>query len=309
MEIWQNKNYSKIIGYAVGQYYEKTKEELSSILKLDYLCDRKWDESNETEYDGIEIVRRKDLKKLGKVLLIVFVGNSFGYESIKRDLKDLGVDYIHVDDVVGRIDSINGKMLKEKFPNGVYEDIRNNKVFFDNSLPDKLVVSFGGRGSVLRIAPDVLIENLYIRFGNNGFCSIGKNTEIIEAKFYVVDAKIEIGEDCLFSTEVILRTHDAHHIFDRNTHQRINYPKDILIGDNVWIAFRVTLLGGTNIGTGSVVGTNAITSSKFGNHQIIVGSPARVVRENICWSRENTEYFNRSCLEECISQEALRYMN
>ena len=40
---WQGKEYTEIIGYGVGQYYEKTKMELSSIVKLDYLCDRKWE--------------------------------------------------------------------------------------------------------------------------------------------------------------------------------------------------------------------------------------------------------------------------
>lgn len=309
MGVWEDKKYSKIIGYGIGQYYEKTKEELSPILKLDYLCDRKWEESDEKEYDGIALIRRKDLIEFKKALLIVFSGSSWVYKSIQSDLDELQIDYVHVDEIIGMNNNLNGKILKEKFPNGCYEDKRDNKIYFDSSLSDQLTVSFQGHGNVLYIAQNVSIGNLYIRFGNNGFCSIDENTEIIRAEFYVGDARLEIGKDCLFANEVILRTHDAHHIFDMNTHQRVNFSKDISIGDNVWIAYRATLLGGAEIGTGSVVGANAVTSSKFGNHQIIAGSPARVIRDNICWSRDNTEYFNRSCLEECISQEALRYMD
>ena len=46
----------------------------------------------------------------------------------------------------------------------------------------------------------------------------------------------------------------------------MNHSKDIVVGDNVWIASHVTLLGGAGIGTGSVVGTNAVTSSSFVKH-------------------------------------------
>ena len=63
----EGRNYSKVIGYGIGQYYEKTKEELSKIIKLDFLCDRKWDQSDEEEYDGIALIKRKDLQDLENV--------------------------------------------------------------------------------------------------------------------------------------------------------------------------------------------------------------------------------------------------
>lgn len=308
MEIWENKKYTRKIGYGIGQYYEKTKEELAKIVKLDYLCDRKWEGNDEVEYDGNRIIRRADLAQCKEALIIVFTGSSWVYQSIQNDLNELGIDYIHVDEILKKETSLNGKVLRETFLNGIYEDHRNNKIYFDHTISDKLTISFQGSGNTLQIAKNVSIGNLYIRFGNNGFCSIGENTEIIRAEFYVADAKIQIGKDCLFANGIIVRTHDAHHIFDLDTHQRINVPKDVWVGDNVWVAYQVTLLGGTVIGTGSVVGTNAVTSSKFGSHQIIAGCPAKIIRENICWSRDDTEYFNHHFLEECISQEAIRYI-
>ncbi len=307
--VWRDKKYSAKIGYGIGQYYEKTKEELSKIVKLDYLCDRKWDGSDVTEYDGTALVRREDLNKIGKVLVIIFTGTLYGYKSIKMDLDYMGVDYIHVDEIIGKAVTLNGKILKDNYPGGVYEDEKRNRIEFECSISDNFTVTFQGYGNVLHIDKNVLIGNLYIHFGNNGFCSIGESTEILGAKFYLADSKIQIGKDCLLSNEVVLRTHDAHHIFDIETHQRVNFSKDILVKDNVWIAYGVTLLGGAVIGTGSVVGTNAVTSGVFEHHQIIAGSPAKVIRENICWSRDNTAYFNRSCLEECISKEALKYLN
>lgn len=88
----------------------------------------------------------------------------------------------------------------------------------------------------------------------------------------------------------------------------MNYSKDIIIGNQVWLGQRVTLLGGAQIGTGSIVGTSAVVSGRFGGHQVIVGVPARCVRENVCWSKDDTDYFDRSCFMECKSQEALKYL-
>lgn len=306
---WQDKKYIQKIGYGIGQYYEKTKAELSKIIKLDYLCDRKWEGNSEKEHDGIAIIRKSELKQYEGALVIVFTGNACVYQSIQSDLNKMGMDYIHVDKILGLGRGLTGKMLKEIFSGGIYEDKWNNKIYFDESLPDNIIVSFQGHGNILQIAPNIIVGSLYVRFGNNGFCSIGENTEIFGAEFAVADAKIQIGRDCLLANGVIIRTHDAHHIFDMETHRRINVSKDVRIGDNVWIAYRATLLGGATVGTGSIVGTNAVTSGEFGNHLIIAGSPARVIKENICWSRDDTEYFNRKVIEECISQAALKYMN
>ncbi|MBO5032902.1 MAG: acyltransferase [Lachnospiraceae bacterium] len=308
MRTIKDKEYATVIGYGLGQYYEKVKEELFQIMTLDFVCDRKWENSDKKEYDGIPLLKRGELKNFQKAIVIVFIGSTWVYETVKRDLDELGIESVHVDEVIGANCNLSGAMLKENYPNGAYEDKRGNKIYFDQSIPEKIRVSFQGHNNVLQVGKNVLAGNLYIRFGNNGICNIGNNTEIIGAEFYVSDAKIKIGQDCLFSTQVILRTHDAHHIFELNTHQRINYAKDIVVEDNVWIAFRCTLLGGAKIGVGSVVGTNTVTSGHFDDHRIIAGSPGRVIKENICWSRDNTEYFNHNSLEECKSQEMLKYI-
>lgn len=154
-----------------------------------------------------------------------------------------------------------------------------------------------------------MMWELNISFGSNGYCFIDDNTEFIDTSFCISEGKITVGKDCLFSSEVIIRNHDSHHIFDSRTHQRINYTKDIEIGNHVWIGNRATLLGGAKIGDGSVVGSNAVTSSRFKKNSIIAGVPAKIIRENVCWSRDSTDYFNRAVLEECTSTVALKYMS
>lgn len=303
------KKYEVLIGYGIGQYYEVKKEEFCTIAKLDYLCDRKWEhEQAGTVYDGIPIIKKDELAKFTSALVIVFTENRWIYESIRQDIGDSGLPVVHIDEILtGRL-VLTGKEIKLGGTDGQYADDRNNRIYFDDSLSDNIRVILCGKNNELRIAKGVVIENLAITFGNGGRCSIGENTEVIGAEFLISGAAVSVGKDCLFSTGIIVRTHDSHHIFDAVTHKRINYPEDIMIEDNVWVGHRAVLMGGARIGCGSIIGACAVTSGQFGAHVSAAGCPARIIRENVCWSRDNTDYFNRDHLEECVSQEALRYL-
>lgn len=57
------------------------------------------------------------------------------------------------------------------------------------------------------------------------------------------------------------------------------------IGKDVWISEGVTCGPGCNIGDGSIVGSKSYVAKSFPSAVIIAGSPARVVKENVSWSR------------------------
>lgn len=59
----------------------------------------------------------------------------------------------------------------------------------------------------------------------------------------------------------------------------------MIIGNNVWVGSEVTLLKGTVIPDGSVVGYGSIVTKAFDEESvIIVGSPAKIVKRNIRWN-------------------------
>ena len=215
---------------------------------------------------------------------------------------------------------ITGRMLREGYNDGYcrdldgnydgyYQDIGGNICYFDQKISDFITIVFHGKNNKLIIGRDVFIESkLEIVMGSEGMCIIGDRMNIRDGQFGVSGGKLMIGNDCLFSSQIYIINSDGHHIFDANTHKRINYPRDIIIGDHVWVGFRVSILGGARIGNGCVVGASAATSGQFGAHQVIAGSPARVVRKNVCWSSDHTSFFDRDILEECIEQEALKYI-
>lgn len=97
---------------------------------------------------------------------------------------------------------------------------------------------------------------------------------------------LSIGKDFMGSHYLYIICSDGHAIFDVPTGKRIN-PNDssIVIGDHVWAGVHVTILPGTTVGSGSVIGAKATVKGRYPNNCIIAGSIARVIRKDIAWSR------------------------
>ena len=97
--------------------------------------------------------------------------------------------------------------------------------------------------------------------------------------------EVEIGNDCMFSTNCELRTSDDHSIFCGE--ERINPARNTLVGDNVWFGENVVCLKGAEIADGDVIGHSSIcTKGIYEKNSIYVGSPARKIRNNITWEIE-----------------------
>lgn len=173
-----------------------------------------------------------------------------------------------------------------------------------------LTVLFKGRHCLLDIHPEARMGAVTIEFrGSNASCRIGRGgasalNALIRlgedcqirigdgltatARCFVAaseGAVIGIGNDCMFATDVQLRTDDAHPIFDIHTGLRINPSADISIGDHVWLGYGVRCLGGARVGEGSVIGMSSIVTGPIPNNCVAVGQPARVVRCDIAWER------------------------
>ncbi|MBQ3442771.1 MAG: CatB-related O-acetyltransferase [Selenomonadaceae bacterium] len=55
-------------------------------------------------------------------------------------------------------------------------------------------------------------------------------------------------------------------------------PRQIIIGNDVWIGQGVTIMGGVKIGNGAVIGARAVVAKDIPPYAIAVGNPARVVK-------------------------------
>jgi hypothetical protein len=89
----------------------------------------------------------------------------------------------------------------------------------------------------------------------------------------------------MIAADVQLRCDDGHPIFDVRTGKRVNVSRSISVGDHVWLGLRSVVLGGVEIGSGSVVGVGSIVTRDVPNNVVAAGSPAKPVRRDIAWER------------------------
>lgn len=89
--------------------------------------------------------------------------------------------------------------------------------------------------------------------------------------------KIQMGSGVVISQDAYLCT--ASHDISSPVMALIKAP--IVIGDNVWIAAKVSVLPGVNIGEGGVVGACAVVAKDIPSWTVVVGNPARAVKKRI----------------------------
>jgi acetyltransferase-like isoleucine patch superfamily enzyme len=131
--------------------------------------------------------------------------------------------------------------------------------------------------------------------GNNQEVRIGKNFGCggLQIRMNDGDERCLIGDDCLFSWDIKIRTSDGHSIIDLDTGKAINLPEDVFIGDRVWCCEEVSFLKGSRVANDCVIGTRALITKAFtDNNVVIAGSPAQIVKHNISWHREMPYLYN-----------------
>lgn len=182
------------------------------------------------------------------------------------------------------------KKLKIKF-NGL-----NNHVEIQEPMRirEHLEVYISGNNNFLNIGKECRIYNARILLGQDTAIKIGDNVSI--GKFSTITAlrskncHIKIGNNCMISYNVTVRTSDSHIIYDIETKEMINPSQSVVLGNHVWLAAGSTCLKGTHIADNSVVGLGSIVNKNFYEPNcILAGVPAKIVRRGINWNRKSTD--------------------
>ncbi|MCR4508399.1 acyltransferase [Pseudomonas sp. 32.2.56] len=179
-------------------------------------------------------------------------------------------------------------------------------------LMKKVTIKLGGRNNRLIIGEGVEISHCEIRIdGENNLVEIGARTRFSSGKIYLrhtsgqhirigVDttvegayllideaASIDIGNDCMLSTDILIRTGDKHSIIDVESGKRINPSRDVCIADRVWIGRDVQILKGTVLHQETIVGACSLVSKAFDEGNCVVaGVPAKIVKRGVRWDRQ-----------------------
>lgn len=119
---------------------------------------------------------------------------------------------------------------------------------------------------------------------------IGKGTygELNVIQFEKHNGFLKIGNYCSIAPEVVFLL-DGEHRYDTLTTfpfkaRLLDERGDtqskggIIVGDDVWIGYRATVLSGVSIGQGSVIAAGAVVTSNIPPYAIVGGVPAKVIK-------------------------------
>jgi len=118
------------------------------------------------------------------------------------------------------------------------------------------------------------------------FVFIGENSRIWSS------CSIKIGNRVLISHNVNIHDNISHSLESSIRHEEFLYSyynhkpmpndnllaKQIVIGDDVWIGFNVTILKGVHIGNRAIIGANAIIVKDVPEGAVVVGFDQRIIK-------------------------------
>ena len=176
----------------------------------------------------------------------------------------------------------NNNAIRIEFP---IFDIKNNhfSIVGDNNIisikKTKYIIhnltigSHWGKNRSVLIDEDFSVDRLYLWLEDN-------------------DSSVTIGKDCMFSHDLFFRQSDGHCVVDEKG-SICNKATKMVIGDHVWIGAWVRLCKNVCIPDGCIVGMGSVVTKKFTEENaVIAGNPAKVVKQNIHWIRENINCYS-----------------
>lgn len=153
--------------------------------------------------------------------------------------------------------------------NSTIEIDTNNKNINNGNFAIKNTIIFTSYGANVKIGKDFTCIGCTIVADNLG-------------------ADVEIGDDCMFSEGIFIRSTDGHTITQNG--KKINPGKSVKIGNHCWLGMKSTILKGVNLPNNCIVSAGAIVTSKSNTKEegvIFAGNPAKIIKTGINWSRDN----------------------
>ena len=113
--------------------------------------------------------------------------------------------------------------------------------------------------------------------GATGRLVIGADCFINQDCVFDATAPIVIGENVNLGHGVLITT--SHHLTGGPERRggRLE-PKPVRIGDGAWLASRVIVLPGVDVGNGAIVGAGAVVTRSVPPHSLVAGVPAREIK-------------------------------
>lgn len=152
------------------------------------------------------------------------------------------------------------------------------------SLGAKMIRGFMVKNIIASCGDNVNIEkgalfSRELKIGNNS--GLGVNC--------IAVGPITIGDNVMIGPEVMIYTvNHRHELLDVPMNsQGYEEPKEVKIGNDVWIGSRVILLPGVEIGDGAIIGAGSVVTKNVEPYCIVAGNPAVKVKKRNSFAKSN----------------------
>ena len=167
--------------------------------------------------------------------------------------------------IISIIQRLINKYYKYELENYVKKRLPTTKVFgkiyFENGSLEL--------GENVTIYPGVMFSgNGHVSIGNN--VKIGKDTIIYANK----NGGVEIGNNTIIAAQSYII--DSNHSIEKNeliSSQKLD-SKKIFIGNDVWIGANCTIIKGSHIRDGAVIGAKSLVNNVIEENSVAFGVPA-----------------------------------
>lgn len=90
-------------------------------------------------------------------------------------------------------------------------------------------------------------------------------------------ARVTVGQDALFAPDVMVTATTYRYNEGAPVTDQAMDEADIDIGADCWLGRGATILAGSHLGQGCIVGAHSVVRGTFPAYSVIAGSPARIV--------------------------------
>lgn len=200
--------------------------------------------------------------------------------------------------IFGIISNIYPYKLQQKFKakkNTLYSMWIRNFIgnIGDHSIICKSCSLQGGGQKNITIGDYTTIQSnsilgCWIKYGNQEFpnasITIGNNCYIGEYNQITACNKITIGDGLLTGHYVLISDNNHGGLSEDESlivphHRELKSKGEVVIGNNVWIGDKVSVLGGVHIGNNVIVAANAVVTKDVPDNCVVAGVPARIVKQ------------------------------
>jgi virginiamycin A acetyltransferase len=117
----------------------------------------------------------------------------------------------------------------------------------------------------------------------------------VKYHFDFIGDKLIIGKFCMIASDVTFIMNGANHLTEaitsypfaifggdwKDAMEGKKYPAkgDTIIGNDVWIGYKATIMPGVNIGDGAIIASQATVTRDVEPYSIVGGNPARLIKK------------------------------